>query len=108
MTWRRIGITGFGGPDRLEMQTDETVPESKGTEVRIRVLVTSAAFTDVMIRKGLYRDVKEKPPLLPATIWSESWTRRAVTPPAFAQVTAWRTSRPSAPMPSTSTCPRTA
>jgi NADPH:quinone reductase-like Zn-dependent oxidoreductase len=33
--------------------------------VRLRVLVTSAAFTDVMIRKGMYPDVKEKPPFVP-------------------------------------------
>ena len=33
--------------------------------MRIRVLVTSAAFTDVMIRKGMYPDVKEKPPFTP-------------------------------------------
>ena len=33
--------------------------------MRIRVLVTSAAFTDVMIRKGMYPDVKDKPPFTP-------------------------------------------
>jgi NADPH:quinone reductase-like Zn-dependent oxidoreductase len=65
MTWRRIVLTDFGGPDRLEMQTVETVPEPQGSEVRVRVLVTSAAFTDVMIRKGLYPGVKEKPPFAP-------------------------------------------
>ena len=31
----------------------------------MRVLVTSAAFTDVMIRKGMYPDIKEKPPFVP-------------------------------------------
>ena len=62
MTWRKIVLTGIGGPDRLEMQTVEVLPEPQGAEVRIRVLVTSAAFTDVIIRKGMYPDVKEKPP----------------------------------------------
>lgn len=65
MTWKKIVLTGFGGPERLEMQIVENLPEPEGTEVRIRVLVTSAAFTDVMIRKGLYPDVKEKPPFTP-------------------------------------------
>ncbi len=62
MTWRKIVVTEFGGPDRLEMQTVDALPEPQGAEVRVRVLVTSAAFTDVMIRKGKYPDVKEKPP----------------------------------------------
>ncbi len=65
MTWSKIVLTGFGGPDRLEIETVETVPQPRGAEVRIRVLVTSAAFTDVMIRKGLYPDVKERPPFTP-------------------------------------------
>lgn len=65
MTWRKIVLTGFGGPDCLDLQTVETLPEPQDTEVRIRVLVTSAAFTDIMIRKGMYPDVKEKPPFTP-------------------------------------------
>lgn len=58
-------LNGFGGPDRLEMQTVDALPEPSGADVRIRVLMTSAAFTDVMIRKALYPDVKEKPPFTP-------------------------------------------
>lgn len=65
MTWKKIVLTGFGGVNKLEMQTAEALPEPEGDEVRIRILVTSAAFTDVMIRKGLYPDVKEKPPFTP-------------------------------------------
>jgi NADPH:quinone reductase-like Zn-dependent oxidoreductase len=65
MTWRKIVLTEFGGPECLELQTVDALPEPKTGEVRIRVLVTSAAFTDVMIRKGLYPDVKEKPPFTP-------------------------------------------
>lgn len=65
MTWKKIVLTGFGGTDKLEMQTVEALPEPEGNEVRIRILVTSAAFTDVMIRKGLYPDVGEKPPFTP-------------------------------------------
>jgi NADPH:quinone reductase-like Zn-dependent oxidoreductase len=65
MAWKKIVLTAFGGPDRLEVRTVEALPEPQGSEVRIRVLVTSAAFTDVMIRKGMYPDVKEKPPFTP-------------------------------------------
>jgi NADPH:quinone reductase-like Zn-dependent oxidoreductase len=65
MTWKKIVLTEFGGPECLEVQTVEDLPEPGAGEVRVRVLVTSAAFTDVMIRKGLYPDVKEKPPFVP-------------------------------------------
>ncbi|MDG4650157.1 medium chain dehydrogenase/reductase family protein [Roseibacterium sp. SDUM158017] len=65
MSWRRVVITGFGGPDRLAIEEVADLPEPREGEVRVRVLVTSAAFTDVMIRKGMYPDVKEKPPFSP-------------------------------------------
>ncbi|TCO77699.1 medium chain dehydrogenase/reductase family protein [Chromatocurvus halotolerans] len=65
MAWKKIVLTGFGGPECLDLQTEDTLPEPGATEVRIRVLVTSAAFTDVMIRKGMYPDVKQRPPFTP-------------------------------------------
>ena len=65
MTFSQVVLTGFGGPDTLEVRTVETRPEPGMAEVRLRVLVTSAAFTDVMIRKGMYPDVEEKPPFVP-------------------------------------------
>jgi len=65
MAWRKIVLTEFGDPERLELRTQDALPDPAGAEVRIRVLVTSAAFTDVMIRKGKYPDVKETPPFTP-------------------------------------------
>lgn len=65
MGYKRIIITEFGGPEVLKVIEEPTLPEPKPGEVRVKVLVTSAAFTDVMIRKGMYRDVKEKPPFSP-------------------------------------------
>lgn len=65
MAWKKIVLTEFGGPECLDLQTENTLPEPGAHEVRIRVLVTSAAFTDVMIRKGMYPDVKQKPPFTP-------------------------------------------
>lgn len=62
MSYKRVIITGFGGPDVLKVVEEPSLPEPKPGELRIRVLATSAAFTDVMIRKGKYPDVKEKPP----------------------------------------------
>lgn len=65
MPWNRVTLKAFGGPENLELETVADLPEPSAGEVRIRVLVTSAAFTDVMIRKGMYPDVKDKPPFTP-------------------------------------------
>ena len=65
MPFSQVVLTTFGGPEMLELQTVEDLPEPKVGEVRVSVLVTSAAFTDVMIRKGMYPDVKDKPPFVP-------------------------------------------
>jgi NADPH:quinone reductase-like Zn-dependent oxidoreductase len=65
MSYKRVVITEFGGPEVLKMIEEATLPEPQPGEVRIKVLVTSAAFTDVWIRKGTYPDVKETPPFSP-------------------------------------------
>ena len=65
MSYKRIIIKEFGGPEVLKVIEESTLPEPKFGEVRIKVLVTSAAFTDTMIRKGKYPEVKEKPPFSP-------------------------------------------
>ena len=65
MGYKRVVITEFGGPEVLKMIEETKLPEPKSGEVRVKVLVTSAAFTDVWIRKGTYPDVKEKPPFSP-------------------------------------------
>lgn len=65
MPYTRIRLKAFGGPEQLELESVAELPEPRQGEVRVRVLVTSAAFTDVMIRKGMYPDVKDKPPFTP-------------------------------------------
>jgi NADPH:quinone reductase-like Zn-dependent oxidoreductase len=62
MSYKRAIIAGFGGPEVLKIVEEAALPEPKPGEVRIKVLVTSAAFTDVMIRKGKYPDVKDNRP----------------------------------------------
>ena len=51
MSYKRVIITGFGGLEVLKIVEEAALPEPKLGVVRIKVLVTSAAFTDVMIRK---------------------------------------------------------
>jgi len=65
MTYKRIIITEFGEADVLRMVEESTLPEPKEKEVRVKVLKASANFTDIMIRKGKYPDVKDKPPFSP-------------------------------------------
>jgi NADPH:quinone reductase len=65
MPWTRVRLNAFGGPEELELETVPDLPEPGQGEVRVRVLVTSAAFTDVMICKGMYPDVKDRPPFTP-------------------------------------------
>ena len=64
MSYAQVVLTSFGGPENLTLKTVDTLPEPGPGEVRVCVLVTSAAFTDVMIRKGLYPDVRQKPPFV--------------------------------------------
>jgi len=65
MSYQRVVITRFGGPEVLETIQEPALPEPGAKEVRIRVLAAGAAFTDVMIRKGMYPEVKQKPPFSP-------------------------------------------
>jgi NADPH:quinone reductase-like Zn-dependent oxidoreductase len=58
-------LKAFGGPENLEIETVDNLPEPQAGEFRLRILVTSAAFTDAMIRTGMYPDVKDRPPIVP-------------------------------------------
>ena len=50
---------------RIRSVEQRALPAKVLGEVRIKVLATVAAFTNVMIRKGKYPDVKERPPFSP-------------------------------------------
>jgi len=63
--YRRAVITEFGGPDVFKIVDEESLPEPGPGQVRIKVLAAGVAFTDTMIRKGMYPDVKEQPPFTP-------------------------------------------
>jgi len=65
MSYKRVIITEFGGPEVLKVVEEVVLPEPQAGEVRVRVLATSACFTDTMIRKGVYGDLKKKPPFPP-------------------------------------------
>lgn len=65
VAYRRVIIKKFGPPRVLQVIEEPQLPEPNPGEVRVRVQAISAAYTDTMIRKGVYPDVKEKPPFSP-------------------------------------------
>lgn len=65
MSYKKVVITKYGGPEVLSVVEESNLPMPKKGEVRIKTLATSACFTDTMIRKGIYYGVKQKPPFAP-------------------------------------------
>ena len=65
MSYKKVVITKYGGPDVLCVMGEAVLPAPQKGEVRIKTLATSACFTDTMIRKGIYFGVKQKPPFAP-------------------------------------------
>lgn len=59
-----VRFDAFGAPSELNAVT-EPIPEPGRGEVRIRVEASSVQFTDTLIRRRLYPDLRERPPLTP-------------------------------------------
>jgi NADPH:quinone reductase-like Zn-dependent oxidoreductase len=60
---RVVMLQRFGGSDGLTV-VEQPVPEPGSGEVLVKVLAASVQFTDVILRKGQYPDLKDKPPLV--------------------------------------------
>lgn len=56
-------LNKFGGPDGFAV-VERSTPEPGVGEVLVKVLAASVQFTDIILRKGRYPDLKEKPPLV--------------------------------------------
>ncbi len=65
MSWQRIRIARFGGPEVLELAEEQALPEPGAGEVRIKVLAAGTGFTDAFIRRGRYPDFKGPLPFTP-------------------------------------------
>lgn len=61
---RAVRFARFGEPDVLEV-VDNALPEPGPGEVRVRVEAASVQFTDTLIRRGLYPDLRGRPPFTP-------------------------------------------
>jgi NADPH:quinone reductase-like Zn-dependent oxidoreductase len=64
-SYKKVILKEFGGPEVLQVIEENPLPEPGAGEVRVKVLATSATFTDTMVRKGIYYGFKETPPLSP-------------------------------------------
>ena len=62
-THRVVLLRAFGGPDGFAV-IEQPIPEPGVGDVLVKVLAASVQFTDVMLRKGQYPDLKDKPPLI--------------------------------------------
>ena len=60
-----VHITRRGAPDVLQVVADQPVPQPGPGEVRVRIEASSVQFTDTMIRRGKYPDVRDPPPFAP-------------------------------------------
>lgn len=69
MKYIHIDITQFGGPENLQVIEEATLPEPNAGEIRVKVLTAGTGFTDTIIRKGQYVDVKERPPFTLGYDW---------------------------------------
>jgi NADPH:quinone reductase-like Zn-dependent oxidoreductase len=65
MSWQRVRIFRFGGPEVLELAEETTIPDPGPGEVRIKVLAAGTGFTDSFIRRGRYPDFKGPLPFTP-------------------------------------------
>ncbi len=62
-TQRVLLLRKFGGSDGFAL-VERPVPDPGEGEVLVKVLAASVQFTDVILRKGRYPDLKDKPPLV--------------------------------------------
>ena len=62
-TQRVLLLQKFGGPAEFAA-VERPMPDPGVGEVLVKVLAASVQFTDVILRKGRYPDLKDKPPLV--------------------------------------------
>lgn len=59
-----LELTAYGDVDAFVMKDDLPLPTTPPGHVRIRVEASSVQFTDTMIRRGAYPEVRQDPPLV--------------------------------------------
>ena len=67
-TTQAVTVTRFGGPEVLELR-DLPMPGPGPGEVRVAVEAAALCYTDMLIRRNLYPDNREKPPFTIGYDW---------------------------------------
>lgn len=62
-TYRRVVVTQWGGPERMEVQT-APVPLPGPGQVRVRVKAAGVSFADLLMREGVHPE-RRRPPFTP-------------------------------------------
>ena len=53
----KIVLSKYGGPQNLQVIQEPTLPEPASGEVRLKMMATSACFTDLLVISNQYPDV---------------------------------------------------
>lgn len=69
MAWTHVDVRAFGGAENLELVREASLPEPGPGQVRVRVLSAGTGFTDCIIRRGQYVQVRDKPPFTIGYDW---------------------------------------
>lgn len=65
MTWCKILVEEWGGPEVLRVQTLEELPSPGPGEALVRVDAAGVGYTDTIVRRGKYIDYKDGLPVTP-------------------------------------------
>lgn len=65
MSWKRITVQHYGGPERLRIEEVDALPQPGPGEVLIKIEAAGVGYTDTIVRRGKYIDYKGGLPVTP-------------------------------------------
>ena len=65
MSWNRIRVSQWGGPEVLHLETLDAIPVPAPGEALVRVEAAGVGYTDTIVRRGKYIDYKGGLPMTP-------------------------------------------
>ena len=65
MSWNRVRVSQWGGPEVLHLETLDTIPVPAPGEALVRVEAAGVGYTDTIVRRGKYIDYKGGLPMTP-------------------------------------------
>ena len=65
MSWKRITVREWGGPEVLQVEQPDVLPRPASGEALVRVTAAGVGYTDTIVRRGKYIDYKDGLPVTP-------------------------------------------